>query len=353
MTRRFALRGNRVTRATFAGLLALTVAIGFGPKAMAEEVVNIYSYREPGLIQEILDAFTAETGIKTNIIYNKNGLIERMAAEGRNSPADILIVNDSGLLIQAKDAGVTQPMESKAVDELVDARFRDPDHHWVAFTQRARVVYASKERVAQDAITYEELADPKWRGKVCSRSGQHTYNIALIASMIAHHGEAETEKWLTGVRDNLARKPAGGDREGARDVYAGLCDIAIGNTYYMVAMMKKEETRPAAESVKVLFPNADGRGTHVNVSGGALAAHAPNRDNAVKLVEFFLSRKSQESYVGKSGEYPVLKGAEPSDIVKSWGELKPDSLSIAEIAAHRKKASELVDKVRFDAGPAS
>lgn len=346
-------RSFRVSRAAFAALTVVAALAGTLHKAAAEEVVNIYSYREPGLIQEILDAFTAETGIKINMVYNRNGLIERMVAEGRNSPADVLIVNNSGLLIQAKDAGVTQPMESKTIDVVVDARFRDPERHWVAFTQRARIVYASKERVAQDAITYEELADPKWKGKICSRSGQHTYNIALIASMIAHHGEAEAEKWLAGVRDNLARRPAGGDREGARDVYAGLCDIAIGNTYYMVAMMKNPETKPHAEAVKVLFPNAADRGTHVNVSGGALAAHAPNRDNAVKLIEFFLSRKSQESYVGKSGEYPIIEGAEPSDYVKSWGKIKPNSLSIAEIASHRKKASELVDKVRFDAGPSS
>lgn len=353
MTKHLTPHRRGVIRSALASLFALAALTGLGPKAQAEEVVNIYSYREPGLIQEILDAFTAETGIKVNIVYNRNGLIERMVAEGRNSPADILLVNDSGLLFQAKDAGVTQPLDSKTVDDVVDARFRDPERHWVAFTQRARVVYASKDRVAQDAITYEELADPKWKGKICSRSGQHTYNIALIASMIAHHGEAEAEKWLAGVRDNLATKPAGGDREGARNVHAGLCDIAIGNTYYMAAMEKNDEYKPVAASLKILFPNAADRGTHVNVSGGALAAHAPNRDNAVKLVEFFLSRKSQESYVGKSGEYPVIKGADASDVVKSWGELKPDALSIAEIAAHRKKASELVDKVRFDAGPAS
>ena len=342
---------SRATRSR--AMLALAAMTALGSQAQADEVVNIYSYREPGLIQEILDAFTAETGIKTNVVYGRNGIIERMTAEGRNSPADLLLVNDSGLLIQAKDAGITQRLESKIVDDTVEARFRDPERHWVAFTQRARIVYASKERVPQDAITYEELADPKWKGKICSRSGQHTYNIALIASIIAHHGEEKAEAWLAGVRDNLARKPAGGDREGVRDVHAGLCDLAIGNTYYMAAMLRNEEYKPAAESVKLLFPNAAERGTHVNVSGGALAAHAPNRDNAVKLIEFFLSRKSQESYVSKSGEYPVIPGAESSDLVKSWGELKADTLSIAEIAALRRKASELVDKVRFDAGPSS
>ena len=346
------LRTARLARAARSRALLVVAAMSvLGAQAQAEEVVNIYSYREPGLIQEILDAFTAETGIKTNIVFGRNGIIERMTAEGRNSPADLLIVNDSGLLIQAKDAGVTQPLESKVVEETVDARYRDPERHWVGFTQRARIVYASKERVPQDTITYEELAEPKWKGKVCSRSGQHTYNIALIASMIAHHGEEKAEAWLTGLRDNLATKPAGGDREGARNVHAGLCDIAIGNTYYMAGMMRNDEYKPVAESIKILFPNAADRGTHVNISGGALAAHAPNRDNAVKLIEFFLSKKSQESYVGKSGEYPIVVGAESSDLVKSWGELKADTLPIAEIAALRRKASELVDKVRFDAGP--
>jgi iron(III) transport system substrate-binding protein len=322
-------------------------------QARAAEEVNVYSYREPSLIDPIFKTFEKETGIKVNVIYSKDGLIERMTAEGRNSPADILITPESGLLAQAKAAGVTQALQSKVLDDAIDAKLRDPEGHWFGLTRRARVVYASKERVPQDAITYEELADPKWKGKICTRSGQHTYNIALIASMIAHDGEEKTETWLTGLRDNLARKPAGGDREGMRDVHAGLCDIAIGNTYYMAAVLKNPEQKEWADGVKMLFPNAADRGTHVNISGAALAASAPHRDNAVKLLEFMVTQEAQEIYAEGNGEYPVTADAHASDLVKSWGELKPDAIPLSQIAALRKKASELVDKVRFDAGPNS
>jgi iron(III) transport system substrate-binding protein len=340
-------------------LAALSIPLAIGASlplvtaAHAEGEVNIYSYREPGLIDPILKRFTDETGIKVNVVYSKDGLIERMTAEGANSPADLLLTPESGLLIQAKAAGVTQAVQSKVLDGAIPVELRDADHTWFALTRRARVVYASKDRVAQDAVTYEELADPKWKGKICIRSGQHTYNIALIASMIAHDGEDKAEAWLTGLRDNLARKPAGGDREGVRDVQAGLCDLAIGNTYYMAAMLKNPEQKAWADSVKMLFPNASGRGTHVNISGVALAAHAPHRDNAVKLMEFFVSQEAQELYAEANGEYPVITSASASDLVKSWGELKADPIPLSKLAALRKKASELVDKVRFDAGPSS
>ena len=334
-------------------ILALAALTTAGAGARAEEVVNVYSYREPGLIDPILKAFTEKTGIKVNVVFSRDGLIERVTAEGKNSPADVILVNESGLLFKAKDAGVTQPFQSKVIDEALEPKFRDPEHHWFAITQRARVVYASKDRVKQDSITYEELADPKWKGKICIRSGQHTYNIALIASIIAHDGEEKAEAWLTGLRDNLARKPAGGDRECVRDVQAGLCHLAVGNTYYMAAMLKNPEQKAWADAVKILFPNAADRGTHVNVSGAALAAHAPNKDNAIKLFEFFLSQQAQEIYAENSGEYPVIAGASASALVKSWGDLKADQLSTADLAKLRKKASELVDKVRFDAGPNS
>lgn len=333
-------------------MLALaTLAAPDAARAAGE--VNVYSYREPGLTDPIFKTFEKETGIKVNVIYSKDGLVERMSAEGRNSPADVLLTPESGLLIRAKEAGVTQPLQSKHLEEVIDAKLRDPEGHWFALTQRARVVYASKERVKQDQITYEELADPKWKGKICIRSGQHTYNIALIASIIAHDGEEKAEAWLTGLRDNLARKPAGGDREGVRDVHAGLCDLAIGNTYYMAAMLKNPEQKAWADSVRILFPNAADRGTHVNISGAALAAHAPNRDNAVKLIEFLASPEAQEIYAEGNGEYPVIAAAKTSELVKSWGEFKPDKIPLSDLAKLRKKASELVDKVRFDAGPSS
>jgi len=318
--------------------------------------VNIYSYRQPYLIDPLLQEFTEETGIKTNVIFAEKGLIERIQAEGRNSPADLLLTVDIGNLTQATDAGIAQPIESKAVIDAIPPTYRAENNEWIGLTRRARVVYASKERVGQKAITYEELADPKWRGKICVRSGQHVYNVALIASMIAQHGEAWTEEWLRGVKANLARKPAGNDRLQVKGVYAGECDLAIGNTYYMGKMLTDEkhpEQKEWANSVNMLFPNTSDRGTHVNVSGAVLAKNAPNKANAIKLVEFLASDKGQEMYAEVNNEYPVKDGVPWSELVQSWGTFKSDPISLNEIAALRKTASELVDKVGFDEGPSS
>lgn len=332
--------------------LACTLITAAAPVA-AQDAVNIYSYREPKLIEPLLTAFTEATGVKTNIVFASNGLVERLAAEGRNSPADVLLTNESGLLAQAVQAGVTEPVKSATLEKAVPAELRDPAGHWFALTRRARIIYASKDRVSQNEITYEELADTKWKGKICARSGQHTYNVALIASMIANLGEEKAEAWLQGLKANLARKPAGGDREQVRDVQAGLCDLAIGNTYYMVQMQKSPEQKVWADAVKMLFPNAGGRGTHVNVSGMALTAHAPNKANALRLMEYLVSPEAQKLYAEIDGEYPVVAGVPASKIVESWGPLKADSLPLSKIAELRKKASELVDKVHFDQGPNS
>ena len=324
--------------------------------AMAQGEVNVYSYREPQLIDPLVKAFTDKTGIKVNIVYAAAGLNERLAAEGANSPADLLFTVDAGRLSEAKDAGLTQPVELTPVLEAIPKQLRDPDNHWFGLTMRGRVIYASKDRVKQDAITYEELADPKWKGKICSRSGQHVYNTSLLATIIAHKGEAAAEAWAKGFKDNLAQKPAGGDREQVRDVQSGKCDLAIGNTYYMALMMtnaKNPEQKDWAAAVKLLFPNAGDRGTHVNVSGAALTKHAPNKDNAVKLIEFLASDEAQKIYSQQNNEYPVNAQVEPSDIVKGFGKLKPDTLPLENIAKYRKKASEIMDKVQFDAGPSS
>ena len=223
--------------------LAFLVPLLVTPLASAAEPgeVNVYSYRQPYLINPLLKEFTDETGIKVNVIYAEKGLIERIQAEGRNSPADLMLTVDVGNLTQATDAGIAQPIQSPELDAAIPPAYRAADGLWIGLTRRARVVYASKERVKQDTITYEELADPKWRGKICIRSGQHVYNVALIASMIAAHGEAWTETWLKGVKANLARKPAGDDRLQVKGVYAGECDLAIGNTYYMGAMLKNDK----------------------------------------------------------------------------------------------------------------
>ena len=324
--------------------------------AFADGIVNIYSYRQPDLIKPLLEAFTAETGIKTQVLFAKKGLEERIAAEGANSPADVLLTTDIGRLDAAKSAGVTQKVSSKAIDGNIPTQFRDPQGHWFGITSRARVIYASRERVSQDAITYEELADPKWKGRICTRSGQHVYTIGLIASMIVHHGAEKTEKWLEGVKQNLSRKPTGNDRGQVKAVFAGECDIALGNTYYMGRMQTNEkdpEQRDWADSVRILFPNANDRGTHVNLSGMVLAKHAPHKDNAVKLMEFLSTESAQELYAKVVYEYPLKNGVAVSERVASWGTLKPDGVSLAEVAKARKQASELADKVGFDDGPSS
>ena len=210
--------------------------------------------------------------------------------------------------------------------------------------------------MAKDSITYEELADPKWKGKICIRSGKHVYNVAMVASMLKHAGEAATKKWLQGVKANLARKPAGNDRAQVKGVYSGQCDIAIGNTYYMGKMMtndKKPEQKEWAASVKILFPNTAGRGTHVNISGASLAKHAPNKENGIKLIEFLTGDAAQKIYASVNHEYPVKPGVAPSKLVASWGTFKADPSKLDEIAKLRKRATELVDEVAFNEGPSS
>ena len=335
------------------GLLALALGTSGAGAALAADV-NIYSSRQPALIQPLLDAFTKETGLSTATIFVEKGLEERVKAEGANSPADVILTVDIGRLDATREAGVLQPLEDAAIAEAIPAAFRDKGNEWAGVTARARVVYASAERVPEQAITYESLADPKWKGKICIRSGQHQYNVALVAAFLAHHGEAKTKAWLEGLRDNLATAPQGGDRDQARNVAAGQCDIAIGNTYY-VGLMRTNEKEPEqkewAKAIRVVLPTFENGGTHVNISGMGLAKHAPNRDNAVKFMEFLTTDEAQRIYAEINHEYPLKPGVAQSETVKSFGELKPDTLSLTDIASHRAKASELIDEVGFDKGP--
>jgi iron(III) transport system substrate-binding protein len=335
-------------RALLSAIAASALFAAAAPASSQE--INLYTSREPGLIKPILDAFTKETGIKVNTVFASSGLEERLRTEGQNSPADVLITVDIGRLEQAKEYGVTQPVKSEVLEKTIPATYRDPEGHWFGVSMRGRVVYASKDRVKQDAITYEELADPKWKGKVCIRSGQHLYNISLIAAVIAHKGEAKAEEWLKGLKANLAKKPSGGDREQAKDILAGVCDIAIGNTYYVGLMRHaKNEQKEWGEAIKVLMPTfQETGGTHVNISGVTLAKNAPNRENAVKFMEFMVSDEAQKIYADVNFEYPIKEGIQLDETVASFGKLKPDTKPIAEIAKHRKAASQLVDKVGFD-----
>jgi iron(III) transport system substrate-binding protein len=333
------------------GFLAGAALVGLGLPALAQaQEINLYTYREPGLIKPLLEAFTKETGIKVNTVFASSGLEERLRAEGANSPADVLLTVDIGRLQQAKDYGVTQPIRSSVVDQAIPANYRDPEGHWLGVAVRARVVYASKDRVQQTAMTYEELADPKWRGKICIRSGQHLYNISLIAAAVAHMGEAKAEEWLRGVKANLAKKPSGGDRDVAKDIQAGVCDIGIGNTYYVGLMLtgNNEEQKRWAEAIRVVLPTFKDGGTHVNISGVVLAKNAPNRANAVRFIEWMVSDQGQKLHADLNYEYPLKSGVQIDETIASFGELKPDRIAIAEIAKNRKIASDLVEKVGFD-----
>lgn len=325
------------------------LALGAAVPALAQEV-NIYTTREPGLIQPILDAFTAETGVTVNTVFLENGLIERVQAEGESSPADILMTVDFGALIDLVNAGVTQPVTSEVLTAAIPEALRDPEGNWFALSGRARVVYAAKD-LDLDAITYEQLADDEWAGRLCIRSGQHPYNTALFAAYMAKHGEEETRTFLEGLKANQARPAAGGDRDGARDIAAGVCDIAVANSYYyglMTSGAGGEEQQAWAEEVKVILPTFEGGGTLVNVSGAAVAAHAPNRDEAVQLLEYLASEEAQKLYAEANFEHPVNVNAEVHPIIAGLGEMTPDSLALTEVLPFRQRASELVDEVNFD-----
>jgi len=338
-------------RRVFARLLCATglVALAAAPALAQSGEVNVYTYRETKLIQPLFDAFTKDTGVKVNVISASSGLEQRIKTEGANSPADVLLTVDIGRLEDAVRADITQPIKSEILDKVVLPQYRDPEGQWYGISMRARVVYASKERVKQDTITYEELADPKWKGKICIRSGQHIYNNALFGAVIAKLGEAKAEEWLRGLKANLAQKPSGGDRETARDIAAGKCDIGIANTYYWALMNDVETDRkPWANATKVLLPTFKDGGTHVNLSGVVLAKHAPNKANGMKLIEWLVSEKAQHMYADINYEYPVRAGIEINKTIAGYGTLKPDPLPLAKIADNKKAAANLVDKVGFD-----
>jgi iron(III) transport system substrate-binding protein len=319
--------------------------------ATASTEVNLYTTREPKLIVPILDVFTQKTGIKVNTIFVKDGLIERVKAEGNRSPADVLMTVDIGNLIDLVEQGVTQPVKSGVLEAAIPANLRGPNGDWWALSLRDRVVYVPKDSNVK-SITYEELADPKNKGKVCIRSGQHPYNTALFAAMIAHNGVEATEQWLLDLKGNLARKATGGDRHVARDILGGICEIGLANAYY-AGQMKTDaagsEGRKWGDSIKVIRPTfAKTGGTFVNITGAAVAKSAPNRERAIQLLEFLVSDQAQSMYADANFEYPVKAGVPMSAVTQGFGALVIDPMPISDVAKYRRKASELVDKVKFD-----
>ena len=330
-------------------LTALALAIcGTALPAFAEEV-NIYSHRQPALLQPLIDAFSKETGITVNVAFVDKGMTERLVAEGDRSPADLVMTVDIARLTEVVNAGVTQAVSSPVLDANIPAEYRDPGEQWFGLTARARIVYASKERVkAGEVTTYEDLADPKWKGRICTRSGTNDYNVALTAAILAHHDAAFTKTWLEGLKANLARKPDGGDRDQVKAIWAGECDIAIGNTYYMGQMLADPEQKEWANSVSIVFPTFADGGTHMNISGVAMTKSAPNKEAALKLMEWLSSDEAQHIYAETNHEFPVKPGVERSELVKSWGDFTPDSLGLAEVAKLRPEALKLIEEVNFD-----
>lgn len=338
---------------TRVALLALPLTAALAVSSAQADEVNIYSYRQPFLIEPMLNAFTAETGIETNVVYAKKGLIERLETEGKNSPADLVLTSNTSVLTDVYNKGLTQAVDSEILTTNIPAKYRAEDNHWFGLTTRARVIYASRDRVEPGEITtYEELADPKWEGRICTRSGKHDYNLSLFASMVAHHGEEYTQQWLEGLKNNLARKPQGSDRSQVKAIKEGVCDLSLGNSYYfgkMITNTEEPEQIEWAQSVNVIFPNQDTRGAHMFISGVALTKNAPNRESAVRLMEFLASPSAQYMYAQENFEFPVRPGTPHSSLLNQYmGEFKEDDLSLTRIAEHVETASKLVDKVGYD-----
>ncbi|QIZ77863.1 Fe(3+) ABC transporter substrate-binding protein [Ferrimonas lipolytica] len=324
------------------------VALLLSVTAQAAETVTIYSYRQPFLIAPMLEKFTAETGIETEVVFAKKGLDERLKREGRLTPADVMLTTDISRLANLVAMDLVQPVESEILTKNLPAQYRDPSNNWFALTVRVRNVYSSKERVGKANLSYEDLAKPEFKGKICTRSGKNAYNIALVSSMIAHHGETKTIEWLQGVKANLARKPQGNDRAQIKAIAEGVCDYAIGNSYYFGKMLSDEKQRPFADQVEINFPNQADRGAHVNVSGAALTKYSKHPEAAIKLLEFLSAPIAQQMYAEANMEYPVNPMVKPSELVSSWGSFKSDDLPVHRLAEYHQDAVKLLDKVKFD-----
>lgn len=328
--------------------LATLMALAGAAPVLAEEV-NVYSLRQPELVQPLFDLFTQKTGIAVNVAYVEKGMVERLVSEGGRSPADLVMTVDIARLAQVVAAGVTQPVASDVLAANIPAEFRDPANQWFGLTTRARIVYASKDRVADGEVTtYEDLADPKWRGRICTRPGTHDYNLGLMAAMIEHHGADYAKEWATGLRANLARKPEGNDRAQVKSIWAGECDISLGNTYYMGEMLADPEQAEWANAVRIVYPVFENGGTHMNVSGVAMTKAAPNHEAALKLMEFLSSDEAQKVYAETNHEFPVKPGVERSALVASWGDFTPDNLNLMDVARARPEALKLMEEVNFD-----
>jgi iron(III) transport system substrate-binding protein len=327
--------------------LSLCLLLACGVSVQADEV-NIYSAREENLIKPILDLYAERTGTTINLVTGgADELTQRLELEGANTPADLLLTVDVGRLYRAKEAGLLQSVDSEVLNSVIPAKYRDSEGEWFGISLRSRVVIYDRQAVsASDLSTYADLADPKWAGKICVRSSSNIYNQSLVASMISHNGVETTEAWAEGFVANFGRPPQGGDRDQISAVAVGQCQLAISNTYYLAGMLQSADAdeRAAAASVAVFFPDQNGNGAHVNVSGAAVTKAAKNRDAAVKLIEFLVSEEAQAWYAETNNEYPVRADVPPSELLQSWGSFKADDIALDELGIHNADAVRLMDR---------
>lgn len=333
----------------------LSVIISCKPEKKKEaddnkkQEVTVYTHRHYKSDQELFAGFEKETGIKVNVVNAKaDELIQKMSLEGDKSPADVLITVDAGRLVRAKDKGLLQSATSEFLDKTIPSHLKDADNNWFGLTKRARVIVYNPEKVkAEDLSTYEDLANEKWKDKLLIRSSGNIYNQSLLASVIANLGEEKATEWTTNVFKNLARTPKGNDRDQVKAVVAGEGNVAVVNTYYIGKLLnsKNNEEVKAGKGIKIFFPNQQDRGTHINISGAGVAKHAPNKENAIKFIEFLASKKAQKIFAESNYEYPVNTEVEMSDLLKSWGTFKEDTLSLTKLGKNNKKAVMVFDKV--------
>ena len=326
-------------------LASLLILIAIAPISAQ---INLYTHRHYDSDKILFEKFTKETGIKINVIKGSaDQLIQRMISEGKNSPADILLTVDAGRLHRAKEAGVLQSINSKTINKNVPSEMRDPDGFWYGLTVRARVIVYAKDRINSNELsTYEDLATAKWKGKIAIRSSGNIYNQSLMASLIEANGSRRALRWAIGIRKNMARAPRGNDRDQVRAVAAGLADIAVVNTYYLgiLANSKEKKDRDVFNKVSVFFPNQNNRGTHINISGAAVAKYSKNKSDAIKFIEFLTSPEAQETFGKVNYEYPLFIENNKSDLLKSWGTFKADKQNLSILGIRNSEAVKLFDR---------
>lgn len=334
-----------------AAVAGVWMALGAGQVAFAQgKELNLYSARHYSTDEALYNNFTKQTGIKINRIEaGEDALLQRIKAEGANSPADVFLTVDAGRLWIADQEGLFAPVQSKVLNERIPAAYRLTSGTWYGFSTRARVIVYDKTKVKPAELTsYEALADPKWKGQVCTRSGSHVYMLSLLSSIIEHSGAAKAEEWAKGVNANLARTPKGGDTDQVKAVAAGECSVALTNTYYLVRLMKstKPEDRAVMEKVGVIWPNTTGRGVHMNVSGGGVLKNAPNKENAVKFLEYLASDQAQGYFANGNNEWPTAQTADFKNAeLDSLGKFKADPINMIALGKNQRAAQEIVNRV--------